>query len=472
MKKLQKMVSAAALAGSLLICAAGCGRAGKNELEQELSMHQVETEAETQTDNDADSEFPAHVSYTVQGENSGRTMSVDADVISAGLENVSIYERKKVEVDDDWLRAFAEQWFDDGEYELVKPYEICSMDELLAEQEYISGLTENMEHIPNYLWEIAGFEIPFYRDNYDESRVKEMPEGALLYEKDSLNRVDSDGQSVPVRECRLRGNVDGERWELWYTEDCALSQIEAPTDYYMLRLYPLEPLRVQWGGVKADSALNNVCDLEAAQAKAEALVNDFGYENLEILQVHQSYCNDSVDSLDGYRFLFGVSMSDVKTVSQTAPGWVDSDSYSIMAYNGAIVGDFAANQIYVRVAVSSGGIGEIELLQMFTTGERLTDKPKLLSFSSVDDVARSYMNEKLNAETSFVFLDGEVQYDIEKIELAYVTILYEDNRYALVPVWVYYGTPDKYPVIKSMPVFGITAVDGIVIQFMCGSLVV
>lgn len=466
MKRLQRTVSAAVLAGSLLIGAAGCGRADKNELEQELSMHQVEAEAETQTDNDADSEIPPHISYTVQGENSGRTMSVDADVISAGLENVSIYERTKVEVDDDWLRAFAEQWFDDGEYELVKPYEICSMEELLAEQEYISGLMENMEHIPNYLWEITDYEIPFYTDNYDESRVKEMPEGTLLYERDSISRFDSAGQSVPIRECRLRGNVDGERWELWYTEDCALYEIEAPSDYYMLRLYPLEPLRVQWGGVSADSLLNNSCDLESAKGKAEAIVSDFGYGDLEILQVYQSYCNDAVDTLDGYEFLFGVSVSDVKSVSQVCR--TDAASYSIMAYNGEIAGDLAANQICMRVGITSEGTGAIELTQMFTTGERLTDKPKLLSFSRVDDAARSYMNERLNAETSFVLWGEEVQYDIQKIELSYVTILYEDNRYALVPVWVYYGTPKEYPVVANKPVFGITAVDGIVIQFVSG----
>lgn len=470
MKRLYKTVSAAIVSGTLLLCAAGCGRADRDEIEAELSKHRADTEAEVQTDDDAaaQEEIPEHVSYTVQGENSGRTMSVEADVVSTGLKDVSIYERTKVVVDDDWLRAFAEELFDDGEYEVVKPYEICSMEELLAEQEYLAGLTENLEHVQPELWMVQDNALPYYISIYDEARVKEMPEGTLIYEKNSINRMDNNGNPMLVRECRLRGNVNGERWELHFTEDCLVYSLEIPADYYTLQAYPIEPLRYQWGGVSQDSKLNNLCDYESAKREADELVNALGYEEMEVSQWSQTYCNDSIDNLDGYQFLYVISLSDVKSVSQKSS--LDQRGYTIMAYNGKLTGDCAANQIYVSVGVMSEGIGKIECGQVFITGEKLTDRPQMLSFTRVDDAAKSYMNERLNAEKTFTYWGTEVEYVIDRIELSYVTVLYENNQYALVPIWVYYGSPNSYSAVKSTPVFGVTAVDGCAIEFMSGSV--
>lgn len=332
----------------------------------------------------------------------------------------------------------------------------------------MTGLTGNLEHIPLKLYRIQNSELPLYMSSYDESRVKEMPEGALLYEKNSINRTDSNGESVLVKECRLRGNVNDERWELHFTQDCDVSNMEIPADYYTLTAYPIEPFRYQWGDVSPDSKINNLCDYESAKREADALVSGLGYEEMEIFQWCQTYCNESVDALDGYQFIYGISLSDVKSVSEKSS--VDENRYSIMAYNGELTGACAANQIYIRVGVTSSGIGKIELSQVFETGDKLTDKPEMLSFARVEDAANSYMHQKLNAEKTFTYWGQEVEYVIDSIELSYVTIAYEDNQYALVPVWVYYGNPAEYTVARNVPVFGITAVDGCAIEFMSGTV--
>ncbi|MGN0151484.1 MAG: DUF6034 family protein [Wujia sp.] len=439
-----------------LFCMTGCGKAGREEIKQDLNV--VDTDNVTQTDSDENAigEIPGHLSYTVQSEINDTKAVVDADVESTGIDNINVYEMKKWELDEDTLKAFADTFFDDGQYEVIKPYAISSREELLDEQVYLKQITEGRTYIPN---ELNGNEIVYYLDHYDESQVMDMPEGKLFCEVPALNRMNAQGEPMEIMTCRLRGDVDGKRWELLCTQDCSTYDLELPNDYYILKAYILEPMHYQWNNVSMDSPLVNACDFDGAEKAASDFLTQIGYEDMKLLRVVQTYCDDTLETLDGYNFLFGYSLQGIETA--LAANMLNYHTYILSSYNGERNAQNAANQFYIRVNVCNFGISSFEIAQLYTMGEKMSEHVECLAFEQVDEIARTYMQERLDGEDA---LSESSTTNFDTVRLQYVTVQYENNQYVLAPVWVYYGRASSYMTDYRSALFGVMAIDGSVIE--------
>lgn len=444
-----------------MLCMAGCGKSDREEIEEDLHVLETDTDDATQTDSDGSDvgNIPEHLSYTLQSESNSNKAVVDADVYASGVENMHVYEMAKQDMDDDTLRAFADDFFDNGEYEVVKPYAISSREELLDEQSYLNSLMEGREHYPDVC---MGYDIVYYLDHYSETQAQDMQEGAMFCEVPALNRTDANGEPLQIKTCRMRGDVNGERWELLCTQDYInyYNDLSFPDDYYILKAYSLEPMRYQWGDVSLDSKLSNLCNAEDAQKTAEELLVEMGYENMTLLKTSQTYCDDMADTLDGYNFLFGYSFDDIETV--LAGGISSANSYYLASYNGEITSKNATNQLYIRVRVCSNGINGFEIsYPYYMESEKISDCVECLSFDQVDGIARAYIQELLNGDEP---LSESNTTDFDFVRLQYVTVQYEDKQYVLAPVWVYYGRASNYISDYCCAMFGVMAIDGSVIE--------
>lgn len=445
-----------------MLCMAGCGKSDREEIEQDLHVIETDTDDATQTDGSVSDagNIPEHLSYTLQSESNNTKVVVDADVDASGVENMHVYEMTKQDMDEDTLKTFADSFFDSGEYEVVKPYAISSREELLDEQSYLNSLMAGRENYPDVL---MGYDITYYLDNYSESQVQDMQEGTLFYEVPALNRTDANGEPLQIKTCRMRGDVNGERWELLCTQDCASygsGNMSFPDDYYILKAYSLEPMHYQWGDVSLDSKLSNLCNAEDAQNTAEELLVKMGYENMTLLKTSQTYCDDMVDTLDGYSFLFGYSYDDIETV--LAGNLSNTYTYCLISYNGETTGKNATNQPYVRVKVCSNGINGFEIsLPYYRESEKISDHVECLSFDQVDGIASAYMQELINGDEP---LSESNTTNFDYVRLQYVAVQYEDKQCVIAPVWVYYGRASSYISDYCQAMFGVMAIDGTVIE--------
>ena len=439
-----------------LFCMTGCGKARREEIKQDLNV--VDADYATQTDGDEKNigEIPGHLSYTVQSETNDTKVVVDADVESTGIDNINVYEMKKWELDEDTLKTFADNFFDDGQYEVIKPYAISSREELLDEQAYLKQITEGRTYIPN---ELNGNEIVYYLDHYDESQVMDMPEGKLFCEVPALYRMNAQGEPMEIMTCRLRGDVDGKRWELLCTQDCSTYDLELPNDYYILKAYILEPMHYQWKDVSMDSPLVNSCDFDGAEKTASDFLTQIGYEDMKLLRVVQTYCDDMVDNLNGYNCLFGYSMDEIETMLSC--NFLNPKSFILSSYNGEPNGQNSASQFYIRINICKDGITSFEIVQPYTVGEKMSEHVECLAFEQVDEIARAYMQERLDGEDA---LSESSTTNFDTVRLQYVTVQYENNQYVLAPVWVYYGRASSYMADYCSALFGVMAIDGSVIE--------
>ena len=111
---------------------AACGKSDKEDIARDLSEN-VTSDSATKSDAESvtDEQIPEKLTYTLSGAQG--TFKVNADVYADGYGNVPTYNIKKCEKNDEWLEGYAKKFFDDGEYENVKPYMFCSFDELKQE---------------------------------------------------------------------------------------------------------------------------------------------------------------------------------------------------------------------------------------------------------------------------------------------------------------------------------------------------
>lgn len=451
-----------------MLCMAGCGKSDREDIEQDLHILETDTDDATQTDSGVSDvgNIPEHLNYTLQSESNNTKAVVDADVYASSVENMHVYEMTKQDMNEDTLRAFADDFFDNGEYEVVKPYAISSREELLNEQSYLNSLQEGREHRQDAL--IGYNAIVYYLDHYSETQAQDMQEGTLFYEVPALGRKDANGEPLQIMTCRMRGDVNGERWELLCTQDFTnYNNLSFSDDYYILRAYSLEPMHCQWDNVSMDSKLSNLCSVEDAQKAAEEWLEKMGYENMALLKMSQTYCDDMLDTLDGYNFEFGYSFDDIETV-YTGNLYVATSSYYLASYNGEITSENATNQPYIRMLVCSNGVNGFEISYPFyMESEKISDQVECLSFDQVDGIARAYIQELLNGDEP---LSESNTTDFDFVRLQYVTVQYEDKQCVMVPVWVYYGRASNFASDFTHAMFGVMAIDGSVIEMEADSV--
>lgn len=123
MRRWNKMI----ILGLTCLTLAGCGKDRGDELAKDYQKND-----ELASDTSAD--ITGHLTYELISD-SGITFTVDADATGGGkLAESHCYGVKPVEVDEAYLKEHVYTIFDEGTLQQVKPYEVCSQQELANRQ--------------------------------------------------------------------------------------------------------------------------------------------------------------------------------------------------------------------------------------------------------------------------------------------------------------------------------------------------
>lgn len=453
----------------LAISLSGCGNSGKadrDEIADDLNIQES-----TASGSDADSavidgaeDIPEHISYSVKSGYSSE-IKVDADVDASGYAYAAIYDVKPVTVDEEVLKSYADKLFDNGSYEVVKPYSICSMDELQAEKELLEEIYEGYEEegkldvIPHHIM-INLAMVEKYMNEYDESNVRELGEDELIVEEEMEDIIGS-GQSFvgdetveTVFSCRLRGECDGAKWELCYRKTGIGNDIAA-----VIMMYPMSGKQADTQIVNTEDTAaiiygENYADLETSKRSAMDFMEALGYEGMEIVDtsqlVYQHKVNDKYENyIDGYRFTFARALNGIQT------GYM-VNSAICSSIDGSKIG-----QEYIKVYVDEDEIEQITISRLLDVGDKMSECGSMLSFEQIDMIAQEFMEEKVGTHEM-------VGYSINDVSLRYVVLPFEDGRYSMMPVWIYYVDGSGMGAMGDniYASFGVNAVDGSIVEFL------
>ncbi len=452
----------------IMFCLSGCDNKEAQEIDDKLSSLN-NSESGKSEDGDIESEIysmPESVSYEVYGKQTdGRATTVDAKVSATQTADISVYSLSYTPMDEAYIKGYADKLFDNGEYTVVKPYEISSLEELNEERNYYMDIWSYYggvdgagvkKHYGVYSPIAIGPEhnitmIDQQVSGFQESNVVEYKENQLLYEE-SYQDFDEEGSitgEVIAKKAKVRGTVEGEEWELrgYSTNENNKHAYEVMVMY---KVYTNTEI-TQCVGVNDFSTScygNNLLGIDAARADAEEFLKKLGFDKIDNIHTFQLVAKvDDKEVNDGYRFIFAPRYDSLALAFLNNSYVFDTPTYA------RVYGlEQACFQEYIHVNITSEGILEVSFYKGYDEPVELTDDAELLSFEDVDIIAKKYIEE------SYPFI-----VTISNIELGYVVTYYGEGDYALVPVWLYSTEADVDGWDSSC--FGVNALDGSIIEF-------
>ncbi len=444
MKNTKKVYVGVAILSTMLLFSS-CGKAKKDDIEEDLredfgvSASVSNTEEKSETD-----EVPENISYTV--EVGGRTTKVDAKIYADGYGNVPTFSVKECENKETWVLNYAAKLFDNGEYTNVKPYTVLTREELEAELQIYKERESGSIDIANDI-----MQLEYALENYDLPTEK-MPDDKVLYSEDYDYSYDGVEGDVLNNEVNLRGYVDGRLWRFNYRDGHSNWTENGKTDN--LKYIPCIDARCideaydVWSTSNiGETFLNNACNREDAEKKAKKLLQQLGFDDMELLHIVQNNMGQRGDLLiDGYTMVFGMSQNGAHLLF--ASGAIEVAIEQESAYS--------ATQPYVEIIVNSNGIYGIKIIGNYSEPEIMSENSKMLSFERINEIAKEELRGMMTESQSKTF-------DIDTIEFGYVYITYDGLSYAIVPVWRYYSVDGDRNELQRDACLTINALDGAVI---------
>ncbi|MCM1288054.1 MAG: DUF6034 family protein [Clostridium sp.] len=393
-------------------------------------------------------EIPKKLNYTINGAQG--TIEVDADVYADGYGAVPTYNLKKYEKDDEWLAQHAENFFDDGEYENVKPYRVCSLEELEQEKSFCEELLSQYgTSDPAYsIIEKEKTDIERAIDNYVEAEYVKYPDDKLIYEFDS-SIISQDGKPLNYERAHLKGQADGKLWYMSY-ERGNYTGIAIDDEIYedpMGCLYgvcPENTPNIEYT-TKNDIGVPNKCDRGMAEKEAEKLLEAFGLENMKLvnitfLRVATDENDDGEYVLDGYSLTYALSVNGVDLLYGASAATVGEETHM----------NNMAVQPFIKIEVSSDGIFGFCMYEQYEIGDALAKSSSMLSFEQVNNEVKSYYEQALDY--------NRINVKISEVRFGYVCITYDGISYAMVPAWRYFMVVNSN--IANYPLITVNALDG------------
>lgn len=387
------------------------------------------------------------IKYVVE-EDDGSVYSVSANVEIPDLDSINIYSHDIKKYDDEFVKTIADAVFDDSAYEIVKPYFMCTRDEINTEIDYFDNLRysydEISERVNSRLDALNG-----YLEYGQFNETMELTDDELIY---SITYEESGTEGLL---CHLRGSVDGEICELKLFEDGSGIEI-----YSLTQKMPfpsgldnekelLKALNVSDATQTIEyveiADTDNLCDIEYAYDYIKKLTYDMGVLDMEVLHVTRLVRYDGV--VDGYGFVLGKNFGEV--------------SQGYMSNWTVLSDDEIGNntQGYIWISVNSEGLVHMMMTDVYGETTLMESDVSILGFEQVNNVAKQYMQENISD------LENVIVCNISEIKFSYITILYEDEQYVVVPTWVYYCKNRHGWTYEKDACFGVNALDGTIIHF-------
>lgn len=418
-----------------------CGKADREDIERDLSENVTYSATGSDAEYVTDEDIPEKLSYTVNGTQG--TIKVNADVYADGYGNIPTYNIKKIERNDAWLDGYAKKFFDGGQYENIKPYRFCSLDELRQEKSFCEELLSQYEAAdPAYgiiMKEKADIELQI--ENYVEAEYVKYPDDKLIYEFD----IDFGLQSGKIFNCErahLKGEADGKLWYLNYErgffDGIAEEDYEEYYEEYgayteqqgLLHGFCPENTPNLMYMMNMDTGFENKCERETAEKEAEKLLEGLGFGNMKqvnitSLRINPDENDDGSCMLDGYILTYAPSVNGIDLLYGSNNKYISVDNSNTEEATNILAG-----QPFVKIAVSSDGIFEFGIYEQYEIGDILAGSSSMLSFEQVDSQVKGFFESLAD--------NNNVDVEIDEIRFGYACITYDGISYAMVPVWRYY----------------------------------
>lgn len=204
-------------------------------------------------------------------------LQMECDVNLVGYEDSALYEMEQEEIDEEYIKKFASNLFDDGSYSVLEPYGLLSNQELDAlEQEY-DETGFYMSAANTYIMSVSYFK--------DIEKLS-MPQNQIL---------------VPTKvaggamECRLQGYIDDKLYELDYINS---PRFEPKMSIHPVKLeHRYQSCMIMERGTSDDSDGSttnifgeNVCDYDQTIAYINQLKEKLGFQDFEIASMDDRAC--------------------------------------------------------------------------------------------------------------------------------------------------------------------------------------
>lgn len=467
----------------IIILCTSCNKDKSDDIQDKLSAvegENINAGSATSMDAQATYTYPETVNYVSNANVAGDQKTIiDAKVIAETTEDIGVYGLSFVPIDEELVKSYADKLFDNSEYKVIKPFDICNEEELYAEREHVTQLIEyygGESRAGQKYYKLPCMTIPYAPEDvinsidyelskYEESNFVELSDGQLLYKETRESYEDTPDDSITTRKSktRLRGKVDGEEWDMTvqYVEPVGgvpygvISMSNVYSDTFVLNYEMINDRNTMFFG-------ENVVDMGEAKKDATDALNKLGFEEIDNIYTYSVISCDTYTTENGYSQSTGEKNNGYCFVFARRYGNLDV-GYVAHPYNSItmtqVYGEELGNfQEYIYVTVTDDGIYNISFSTGYQVTDKLSEESILMDFGSINDMAVKYIEER-----------PIICQDIGSIELKYIATYYEDEGYALVPVWVYYFSMDFNKATyyeEPCARFGVNALDGSIVDFI------
>ncbi|MCM1272047.1 MAG: DUF6034 family protein [Clostridium sp.] len=431
--RIKKHMYAGIVMAVFLTSLSSCGKATRDDIAKEFDV--IGTGTNAGVENTA---IQNHLEYVVQSAGGNTSFTVSADVETNGLENAYVYEAKRKEMNEESLKQLADSFFE-GDYTYIKPYVHCSLEELEQEEAFYQQLTD--EHGQDIYTYAINYTEKLYTllNDYNETASSYETHNGLIYHNDEWDwGVDAffedmvEFEDFRVKEAdysRLRGEVDGHVYELYYGKYYTEGKnIPATSEYDPERIVIMcvdTPYYLKGCTDMGASSQANACDYNTALSQAEQAVEKLGFKEWEHTDTRQmdvaTTAGHNYLGLNGYEFWFYPDMNGKYAFPCRGKHMMafgsDHDTEWI----------YATGQPLIRVYVTDNGIEAIDIGDVYDKSDADGQRGELMPFEKIDGIAREFMGN--------YYLDRDLE--ITAVKLGYLYISYDGVQFSLVPVWAY-----------------------------------
>lgn len=449
-----------------------CGSKKQDNLKEEYNRVDSSVSSTTEGEAGVEKEF------IIETKNELGAVSLNCKTDITSIDNVLIYDVDRQDIDEKYITDLAGKLFDDGVYEVQKPYGTMSN----AEIETISrGFLDDGVYGSNA--NSAVLPLSYFK-LYEST---ELEAGKIIAQTNTFGGAE---------ECRLRGKMSGIEYELAYINVGGMKSISIyQTSTQHKYLDSSRFLGGIWQGGEP------ILAREEADGQVEKVMNTLGYNDFKLSSVCTRWCDLGDDKQDvfsdcGYVYTYRrningtepmdyiaslpyvrkdtlIDVSDEESIRKAGldPEGLSADtkaictSMYISSYGDYNMPEALCDAEKIQIEIDDTGILSIFINAFETPMPRQNDDMKILSFSQCMDAAKTAIQD------NFIIMRDCEGKDLHEADV-YIRLTYQriiqDEGDAYVPVLTFelMGDEEEAPLVPKDVLFGINVIDGSTISFL------
>lgn len=465
MRRMKRRIYGLLMSAIVLSQLTGCGKTTEN-IDQFGEGGSIQVVADKDKDANAQenpfgikgTEIPEHITCSIDknATEGHKSLDIDADVTSFGYDSARVYRVDHKMLTDEEVKAFADSFFGEGNYENVLPYDLWKKEEIEAEYERFEKMVEDAGDgyaIPKEIK--LGLEVLMFHPVEGIDTPRKPEEGKFLYRGMILCADDVIMDQYFVS---LRGTVDGLEYQFNFSKD-------VNGDRQRISIIPLYPVQ----NVVVDASRDTVeedehPETEQLTKKANELVGKLTDDYVLV----SSQGRYSVDVETNEIVYDGEYLQYALKYSELSPSLCGTMCL------GQGVGASEANefseieQVALLVELDkNGNIMKLVQDSSDVVGEPVGEATQLLTFADAMSSVDHFL-ENLNDSDNIIFPWTRIT--IADIRLSYLKV-YSDHELVYMPYWVFLSNENMNRVemdasgSDKTPILAVNAIDGSCVAF-------